>query len=273
MKAKVIAVANLKGGVGKTTTALSFGAELSMRGHKVLLVDADDNNQSLTAMLKAPDDPKRKTLANLLVQSGFFGDVSREQTRETILSCEEGFDLLPSDLQIAGVSRFLSSESAAGDPKGTGIQYHLKKVLSTVSEGYEFIIIDTSANNNMFFINTLTAADEVIIPAQAQKMSDNGTLSTLDAIVKRKENLNPELTNRGILITMVDNRTRYSKRKAGDIGDMFTRMGLCVFRTTIPRTVKGEEYAESGKSILSYAGGCKAAEAYREFVTEYRGKE
>lgn len=270
MNAKVIAIANLKGGVGKTTTALSLGAELTQRGYRILLVDADDNNQSLTQTIGVTESEKRKTLTNLLIYDCFEdGGIDEQQVMDTVIECVEGFDLLPSDQKLAGISTYLAFQSYRGDFGSEGILFHLKSILDRVRNHYDYIIVDTGANHSQFFLNVLVASDEIIIPAQAQKMSDNGTMETLRAIEKIKKNHNAALVNKGILITMVDNRTRYSKDKAGRIENEFTEMGLCVFRSTIPRTIKGEEYAESGKSILAFAGKSKMAEAYRDFVAEY----
>ena len=181
MKATVIAIANLKGGVGKTTTALSFGAELARKGFKVLLVDADDNNQSLTGTLGAGKDQKRKSLTNLLMYSCFEEELNEEQILGLLIRCEEGFDLLPSDQKLAGISSYLSHESQEGNG---GALYHMRSIIEKIRDRYEYIIIDTGANFNTILLNVFTAADEVIIPAQAQKMSDNGTMETLSSIAK-----------------------------------------------------------------------------------------
>ncbi len=125
MQTKVIAVANLKGGVGKTTTALSLGAELTRRGSKVLLVDADDNNQSLTQTLGVTGQ-KKKALTNLLIQSCLDDDIDEEMVLDATIRCLEGFDLLPSDQKLAGISGYLSFQTYAGNNGDSASLYHLK---------------------------------------------------------------------------------------------------------------------------------------------------
>ena len=273
MKTKVISIANLKGGVGKTTTALSLGAGLARRGNRVLLVDADDNNQSLSGTLSPSAKPGGKTLSNLLLLSSMGEALSHEEVSGAIVHCVEGFDLLPGDHRLAGISSYLSYQTFSGENANDGALMYLRKVIEEVRPYYDHIIIDTGANYNALFLNALAASDEVIIPSQAQKMSDSGTLETLDAVARVKDRTNPSLINRGILITMVDSRTRYSREKAGRIDREFSEMGLFVFKTTIPRAVKAEEYAESGQSTLSDAGKSTAAESSLAFIDEYLSKE
>ena len=194
---KVIAITNQKGGVGKTTTTVNLGAGLSRQGKKVLLIDADPQG-SLTISLgiKKPDE-LNSTLANVMqsivedkeLTSGFC-----------LLKTEDGMDLMPSNIELSGIEIRLVNEMSR--------ERVLKSYVDTVREKYDYIIIDCMPSLGMMTFNALCAADSVIIPTQPEFLSAKGLEQLLSTINRVRKHINPNLKVEGILITMVDSRTR-----------------------------------------------------------------
>ena len=197
---KVIAITNQKGGVGKTTTTVNLGAGLSRQGKKVLLVDADPQG-SLTVSLgiKKPDE-LNSTLANVMqtivedkeLVSGFG-----------ILRSEDGMDLMPSNIELSGIEIRLVNEMSR--------ERVLKSYVDTVRDKYNYILIDCMPSLGMMTFNALCAADSVIIPTQPEFLSAKGLEQLLSTINRVRRHINPNLKVDGILITMVDNRTRLGR--------------------------------------------------------------
>ena len=260
-KTKVIAIANQKGGVAKTTTAIAMAAGLTEKGKKVLIIDADDSNPSLTKFLS--EKPPVSTLTDLLLYQILERDFL-PILDETICHHEEGMDYIPSDNKLAGITTMIATQSAEKAPKM--LRCCIERVIR--EKDYDYIIIDPAPSLNTMLINVLTAADEIIIPTQAQGASESGIGELLETIIKVRRTSNQQLAVRGILITMVDRRTNYSKEKTASISGGYSALGMKVFDSIIPRSVKAEECTESGKSIIAFDRKSKAAEAYRSFVDE-----
>lgn len=249
-KCKVIAIANQKGGVSKTTTTVNLGIGLARAGEKVLLLDIDAQ-ASLTASLGVREPDKMdETLATVItsvmegreVEDGFG-----------ILTHAEGVKLLPANIDLAAVEVSLISEMSR--------EYMLKEYIETVAPYYDYIIADCSPSLGMLTINALAAADTVLIPLQAQYLSLRGLEQLIATIMRIKKRINPALDFEGILLTMVDARTNYAKDIMEMVHENYGRM-IPVFENYIPMSVRVAEASAEGKSIFVHDPKGKAAEAY-----------
>lgn len=256
-----IAVANQKGGVGKTTTSVAMGAVLAEKGYKVLLVDVDDSgNPTLTNAL-APKG-SNNTLTELL----YFRIMGRGIEDELPLSIykhKEGMDLIPANNRLPGVSAAMTPVEE--DRK----RCLIKEILELVKDDYDYIIMDLAPSTNILTINALAAADEVIITTQPQGASEEGILELLQSISNVIQKVNPDLIVKGLLITMVDTRTKYNKNMASGMTESYSNLGMKVFKTCIPRAVIAEQWVDEHKSIIALAPNSKPAVAYKAFVDEY----
>lgn len=251
---KTIALANQKGGVGKTTTAASLGIGLSRQGKKVLLIDADAQG-NLTQMLGWPQpDELSPTLADLM------GKIITDKTvvpGEGILEHKEGIHLLPANIELSAMEVTLVNTMSR--------ETVLRQYLSTVADRYDYAIIDCMPSLGMLTINALTAADSVIIPVQAHYLPAKGLEQLLKTVARVKRQLNPNLEIDGILLTMVDHRTNLSK----GIGDLIRRTyGGRVFASEIPRSIRAAEISVENKSIFEHDRSGKAALAYENLTKE-----
>ena len=255
-KGTVTAVVNQKGGTGKTTTCENLGICLAMEGKKVLLVDTDPQ-ASLTISLGYPvPDRISPTLSDLMKK--IVSDQPIE-SGEGILHHPEGIDLVPANIELAGMEvslvNVMSRESV------------LKQYLDSVKKEYDFILLDCMPSFGMLTINALAAADNVIIPVQAQYLPAKGLEQLLQTINKVKRQINPKLRIEGILLTMVDGRTNYAKDISALIRENYGGK-LKVYQTDIPRSVRAEEISAEGKSIFRHDPKGKVAEAYRVLTKE-----
>lgn len=255
-KGTVTAVVNQKGGTGKTTTCENLGIGLAMEGKKVLLVDTDPQ-ASLTISLGYPvPDRISPTLSDLMKK--IVSDQPIE-LGEGILHHPEGVDLVPANIELAGMEvslvNVMSRESV------------LKQYLDSVKKEYDFILLDCMPSLGMLTINALAAADNVIIPVQAQYLPAKGLEQLLQTVNKVKRQINPKLRIEGILLTMVDGRTNYAKDISALIRENYGGK-LKVYQTDIPRSVRAEEISAEGKSIFRHDPKGKVAEAYRVLTKE-----
>ena len=255
-KGTVTAVVNQKGGTGKTTTCENLGIGLAMEGKKVLLVDTDPQ-ASLTISLGYPvPDRISPTLSDLMKK--IVSDQPIE-SGEGILHHPEGVDLVPANIELAGMEvslvNVMSRESV------------LKQYLDSVKKEYDFILLDCMPSLGMLTINALAAADNVIIPVQAQYLPAKGLEQLLQTVNKVKRQINPKLRIEGILLTMVDGRTNYAKDSSALIRENYGGK-LKVYQTDIPRSVRAEEISAEGKSIFRHDPKGKVAEAYRVLTKE-----
>ena len=252
---KTIAIANQKGGVGKTTTAVNLGIGLAQAGRKVLLIDFDAQG-SLTASLGYVPDELETTIANLMEKKM---NERKIMPYEGILHHKEGVDLMPANLELSGMEVTLVNTMSR--------ELILKDYLRNVKKDYDYILIDCTPSLGMLTINALAAADSVIIPVQAQYLPLKGLEQLMRTIGKVKRQLNPHLAIDGILLTMTDNRTNLSKDVSSLLRENYGEQ-VKIFKSEIPSSVKASETSIEGKSIYAYKPKSKVAESYRELTKE-----
>ena len=250
---KIIAVANQKGGVGKTDLTVNISCQLASLGNKVLLVDMDPQANA-TTYLVAPDVPTTKTTADLLL------DESLTLDDVVIRGCRENLDIVPSDVSLSACQIKLAND--------IGMQFKLKRKLKVLTEGspvYDYVLIDTPPSLGLLTVNTLTAASQVIIPIQTQYLAMEGVVQLEETIRKVKEDINPGLDILGAVLTLYDRRTLISKEVEAKVRNGF---GGRVFSTVIPVNVRLAEAPSHHKSIFEYDSECNGARAYRELAKE-----
>lgn len=254
-KCEVIAIANQKGGVGKTTTTFNLGVALAQEGKKVLLVDADPQGD-LTTYMGVHDTDSIPTLASLM--ECYIQDRNID-TDSAIIHHKENIDLLPTNLDLSAMEISLVTAMSR--------EYTIKNCLSSIKDKYDYILIDCMPSLGMITINALASADKVVIPVQTQFLAAKGMGHLLKTVAKVKRSINPNLKIGGILLTLVDKRTKLSKETKQLLEENYGNI-VKIYNTQIPSAVKVAESTSSGKSIFSYDKNSKVTSAYKEFGKE-----
>ena len=256
MNTQIIAIANQKGGVGKTTTCANLGIGLAQSGKKVLLIDGDPQG-SLTISLGNPQPDKLP-----FTLSDAMGRILMDEPirpGEGILHHPEGVDLMPADIQLSGMEVSLVNAMSR--------ETILRQYLDTLKGQYSHILIDCQPSLGMLTVNALAAANRVIIPVQAEYLPAKGLEQLLQTINKVRRQINPKLQIDGILLTMVDSRTNFAKEISALLRETYGSK-IKVFTSEIPHSVRAKEISAEGKSIYAHDPNGKVAEGYKNLTKE-----
>lgn len=247
--APVVAFANQKGGVGKTTTAVNAAVYLAQRGHRVLLVDMDPQGNA-TSSLGVAKDALAASTYNLLTDGISFGDA-------LVAGVRAGLDLIPASPMLAGAEVELVGE--------TGRERRLDGALAPALSLYDVILIDCPPSLGLLTVNALTAARSVVVPIQCEFLALEGLGQLIQTIDLVKQSLNPPLDVAGVLMTMYDARTRLSSHVVEEVRRYFPHR---IFNAIVPRSVRLAEAPSYGQAIAEYDPGSRGADAYASFASE-----
>lgn len=252
--ARVIALANQKGGVGKTTTAVNLAGELARRGERVLLIDSDPQGNATTSLGIGKRDLRATTYDVLMETAGV--------AEAAIPTGRERFALLPADEDLAGAAVEL-----------TGLERRerrLKGALERVRGAYDYVLVDCPPSLGLLTLNALCAADAVLIPLQCEYLALEGLAQLKTTLDRVRESLNPGLRILGVVMTMYDGRTNLAQQVVDEVQRHFPRL---IFRTLIPRSVRLSEAPSYGKLIGEYDPQSRSAQAYSALAEEILHRE
>ncbi len=255
-RGRVLAIANQKGGVGKTTTAINLGTALSAVGEKVLLIDHDPQGNASTGLGVSPQ-MRGKTLYDVLMDG--------TPVAEAVMATDiPGLSLLPADPDLSGVELELGQSA--------GRAYRLRDALRRLGPGQAFdhVLIDCPPSLNLLTINALAAADAVVVPLQCEFFALEGLSQLLRTIEQVRASLNPGLQVQGVVLTMFDRRNSLSSQVASDVR---THLKDKVYETMIPRNVRVSEAPSFGKPVLIYDLACSGSRAYLDLAREVIARE
>lgn len=250
----IVAVANQKGGVAKTTTTHALGVALAERGRRVLLVDLDPQ-ASLTWACGVDPEGLEVSVHDLVLKRGRVEDV--------VVALEPpnpdtgSLDLLPATIDLAGAELHLLTK--------TGREYVLRKALRSVTDRYDMVLVDCPPSLGILTINGLTAADEVLIPVQCESLGQRGVGQLHDTIEDVRDYTNEKLRIRGAIATLFDARTKLGPRIIAQVQEDY---GIDVLEPYVPKSVRVAEAPEFGRSVLAHAPRSKPAQAYRELAAQ-----
>jgi chromosome partitioning protein len=251
---RVIAIANQKGGVGKTTTAINLGASLAANDLRVLVIDSDPQGNSTTGL------GVQKNVGRLTLYDALLGQHSLAAT--TAHTSFEGLDLIPADKNLVGANiELVDLENR---------EYRLREKLKPLRDSYHYVLIDCPPALDLLTLNALVAADSVLVPIQCEFFALEGVSELMDTIDRVRESFHHTLAIEGILLTMYDDRTNLTRQVADDLREFFAEE---VFRTVIPRSIRLAEAPSYGKPILLYDLRSRGAEAYIKLAKEILANE
>jgi len=254
---RVLAVANQKGGVGKTTTAINLGTALAAVGERVLIIDIDPQGNASTG-LGVRREHRQKTIYDILVGGGSIADC-------VVPTAVPGLDLTPSDADLSGAEIEIGATARRS--------YRLRDAIDAVGDTgptYDYILIDCPPSLNLLTVNAMTAAHAVLVPLQCEFFALEGLTQLMRTVDLVRGSLNPELEIQGVVLTMYDRRNSLSEQVAADVRSHF---GDKVYKAVIPRNVRVSEAPSFGKPVLIYDLKCAGSQAYLRLARELVGRE
>jgi chromosome partitioning protein len=257
----VLAIANQKGGVGKTTTAINLGTGLAAVGERVLLIDIDPQGNASTG-LGLPRSARSSSIYDVLISEAPLSAV-------TVPSSVPGLDLVPADADLSGVEIELGTQPRRSFRLRNAIT-GLSSVSSAPSPPYTYILIDCPPSLNLLTVNAMTASDAVLVPLQCEFFALEGLTQLLRTVELVRGSLNPKLEIQGLVLTMYDRRNSLSSQVEQDVRAHF---GEKVYKTVIPRNVRVSEAPSFGKPALVYDLNCTGSQAYMRLASELIGRE
>ena len=258
---RVIAIANQKGGVGKTTTTSNLGIGLAKQGKKVLLIDADAQGSLTASLVYTEPDAIEITLASVM---GSLIKDEEVDPKEGILHHEEGIDLMPGNIELSGLEVSLVNVMSR--------ERIMQEYISMVRDYYDYILIDCMPSLGMITINAFACADSILIPVQAAYLPVKGLQQLIKTIGKVKRQINPKLEIEGILLTMVDSRTNYARDISAMLKEAYGSR-VKIFTNIIPISVRAAEISAEGVSIYKHDPKGKVASAYNSLTEEVLANE
>jgi len=250
---KVIAIANQKGGVGKTTTAVNLSAALAKTGKRVLLFDIDPQANATSGLGVA---------RNAIPRNAYHALVLRDSLRPLINQTEFGVDLVPSDRNLAGAEVELIDLPER--------EFLLKESLKSERDSYDYILVDCPPALNLLTINALAASDSLLVPVQCEYYALEGVTELFNTLTSIRRAVNPTLRIEGLLLTMYDDRINLSSAVAADLREFY---GNLILKTVIPRNVRLAEAPSHGKPVIHYDPRSRGAESYFQLAEEVLGHE